>query len=147
MESLERNNLNSWENLQKSLETFTNLLTSALDIAGIRKEAEQLPIDHICIRLDTPVKVDALKKELEDKGEIISSVDVNGREISMIQLHTPLKIGKWSVSAIELPYPKENHNYSNGWEHVEFVLPEAENTMGGVKESFSTLSQALQKNN
>ena len=34
---------------------------------------------------------------------------------------------------MELPYPKQNHDYADGWEHIEFVLNDAENTMDGVR--------------
>lgn len=37
---------------------------------------------------------------------------------------------------MELPYPKLGHAYKDGWEHVEFVLEDAENTLAGLRYAF-----------
>jgi len=125
-----------WEALQSQVEAFSGNLDSALRELGIQEKCRNLNIDHICVRLKDSSDVDSLKKELEEAGQIISAVNVNGREIMIIQLNQPLILGSWQTSGIELPYPKPNHSYEDGWEHVEFVLNGAENTMDGVRQAF-----------
>lgn len=125
-----------WNSLQSKIATFSEKLQSALAELGIYDACSQLSIDHICVRLDSEDKVRQLRHELKQIGEIISSVQVNGREISITQLREPLLIGDWNVYAVELPNPKPKHSYADGWEHVEFVLTETENTMDGVRAAF-----------
>lgn len=111
-------------------------LNEALEALDMLEECKGLEIDHICVRLKNESDIDALKIQLHEAGKTISSVNVNGREISIIQLDEPLDVDPWQTYGVELPYPKANHNYADGWEHVEFVLRAAENTMDGVREAF-----------
>ncbi len=131
-ESFEQPKL-TWEILQSQVEAFSRKLTSALEELGIMEECKDLLIDHICVRLKNNNDVAELKNELSGFGQIISSVEVNGREISILQLSQPLQLGFWQTYGVELPYPKQNHDYADGWEHIEFVLNDAENTMDGVR--------------
>jgi predicted metalloenzyme YecM len=126
----------TWNNLQATTPSFTEKLNAALDELGIRAICKDLPIDHICVRLKNTAAVANLKTELEAVGHIISAVQVNGREISIIQLTEPINLGDWQTFGVELPNPKPNHNYEDGWEHVEFVLNVVENTMAGVRQAF-----------
>lgn len=134
-ESLEQMGV-TWEALRSETEGFSRKLNAALEELGILEECQNLEIDHICVRLKNNADVNHLKQEATKFGLIISSVPVNGREISIIQLNEPLQLGQWQTAGVELPYPKPNHNYVDGWEHVEFVLAGAENTMDGVQEAF-----------
>ncbi len=127
----------NWTSLQATTPSFTDKLNSALEELGIRDICKDLPIDHICVRLKDTAAVASLKTELEAVGRIISAVQVNGREISIIQLTEPLGLGDWRTCGIELPYPKPNHNHEDGWEHVEFVLNVGENTIAGVRQAFT----------
>lgn len=126
----------SWNTLQSQVEVFTEKLNSALNELGIYDTAQKLDIDHICVRLKDPSSVESLKQELQLAGDIISAVNVNGREIMIFELNSDIRLGKWSTKGLELPYPKLNHNYEDGWEHIEFVLVEAENSMEGVRTAF-----------
>ena len=126
----------TWEILQSQVEAFSRKLTSALEELDILEECKGLQIDHICVRLKNNNDVAELKNELSGFGQIISSVEVNGREISILQLSQPLQLGFWQTSGVELPYPKQNHDYPDGWEHIEFVLNDTENTMDGVRNAF-----------
>lgn len=135
----------TWETLQAQIEMFSAKLDSALHELGIFEQCKNLEIDHICVRLKSTVDVDDLKIQLSEAGQIISSVNVNGREISMVQLNEALDLGSWKTFGVELPYPKPNHSYADGWEHVEFVLKDAENTMDGVREAFALSFQDLDK--
>lgn len=126
----------TWETLQAQVEVFSQQLDTALAELGISEKAKTLEIDHICVRLKNNSDVADLKEQLTRMGQIISSANVNGREISIIQLDKAIQLGSWRVYGVELPYPKPNHDYSDGWEHVEFVLPGAENTIDGVRHAF-----------
>jgi predicted metalloenzyme YecM len=136
----------TWEMLQARVEVFSEKLNSALEELGILKQCKDLKIDHICVRLKNGADVNDLKIQLSETGQIISSVNVNGREISMIQLNEALNLGSWQTYGVELPYPKPNHNYADGWEHVEFVLNGADNTMDGVRQAFMDTFNNLDRN-
>ena len=127
----------NWQTLQEQVAVFSKRLNEALLEIGIQEECKGLEIDHICVRLKDSTDINNLRNELEGFGQIISAVQVNGREIMIIQLYQPLNLGLWQTYGIELPYPKSNHKYEDGWEHAEFVLKGAENTMGGVRNAFS----------
>ncbi len=124
--------------LKDTLSQFADRLKEALFELGIYELCMPLSVDHICIRLDTTQSVDEVKESLLKDGSVISQATINGRDIFIIQLRTPLSFGTWSISGIELPYPKLPSTYQNGWEHVEFILPKAENTAAGIQEAFST---------
>ena len=95
-------------------------------------------MDHVCIRLGHRDDVTALKNELLKNGHrIISDTAVAGRTIFIFLLREPFVLdATWRVPCLELPYPKRGHSYADGWEHVEFVLPCAENTMEALRAAF-----------
>jgi uncharacterized protein len=126
----------TWRGLAQAAPAFSLRVQEALDELGIRAHTERLRADHVCVRLKDPADVDRLRGALKAAAHEISSVMVNGRIISIFELHEPLTIGAWSVRGIEVPYPKQNHRYEDGWEHIEFVLDGVPNTMDGVRASF-----------
>jgi len=136
-----------WEILQSQIESFSKKLDTALEELDILDVCKSLSIDHICVRLKDSADVDSLKIELEGAGQIISAINVNGREIMIIQLNQPLDLGSWQTYGIELPYPKPNHSYEDGWEHVEFILNGAVNTIEGVRDAFRKKFSSLDMNN
>lgn len=127
----------NWHILQSQVKAFSEKLEAALEELGIRDVCKDLEIDHICVRLQDPTDVQSLKVELQEVGKIISAVNVNGREIMIIQLNQPISLGDWQTYGIELPNPKPKHDYLDGWEHVEFVFSNVENTIDGVHEAFT----------
>ncbi len=129
----------SWEDIRGQEESFGFRLQNALNQLGIVDMCKELSICHACVRIKNPDNVTALKESVSQVGVIISSAVVNGREILIIQLDNPLSVSGWYVSGIELPYPKKNHSYEDGLEHVEFVLPDTENTMDAVREKVTTI--------
>ena len=133
---MESNSIVSWTDYLKTLQTFETRLVHGLKDLGILDICKNLSIDHACIRFSNSDQVNALREELRDLGQEISSAQVNGREIVIVQLHEPIKIGHWQVKGLELPYPKKIHSFDDGWEHVEFVLPDATNTIEGMREAF-----------
>lgn len=127
----------NWETLQLEVKSFYKKLELSLTELGIKESCKSLLIDHICVRIKSEDGIDSLKEQLVDVGKIISAVNVNGRQILLIQLNESLDLGPWKTYGVELPYPKPNHKYVDGWEHVEFVLSDAENTMEGVRKAFT----------
>jgi predicted metalloenzyme YecM len=124
----------SWDDIRKQEESFGVRLQNSLVQLGILEVCKELSICHVCVRIKNSDNVTELKEKVSQVGKIISSAIVNGREIFIIQLDSPLSIGSWSVSGIELPYPKQSHSYEDGLEHVEFVFSNTENTMGAIRE-------------
>lgn len=124
----------SWGDVRKQEEVFGVRLQNALTKLGIFEQCKGLSICHTCVRIKSSDNVTELKENVSQIGKIISSAIVNGREILIIQLDNPLTVGNWAVNGIELPYPKQNHSYEDGLEHVEFVFPDVENTMNAVRE-------------
>ena len=45
-------------------------------------------------------------------------------------------MGEWNVECVELPYPKPNQSYQDGWEHVEFVIPSQAMDMDELRADF-----------
>jgi predicted metalloenzyme YecM len=125
-----------WAHLRTEIDNFSHKLNVALVQLGILDQCKGLKIDHICVRLKHNSDVDRLKAQIAEAGQIISTANVNGREIAILQLHNPVMVGTWEVSGVEVPYPKPGHAYEDGWEHVEFVLNGAANTMDGLRQAF-----------
>jgi predicted metalloenzyme YecM len=126
-----------WALLRTEINDFSDKLNAALAQLGILDQCKGLKIDHICVRLKHNSDVNRLKAQIVEAGRLISTANVNGREIAILQLHSPIMIGPWKVSGVEMPYPKLGHAYEDGWEHVEFVLNGAANTMDGVRQAFT----------
>ena len=126
----------SWENLQSDTEKFSERILEALKMLGITEASSALAIDHACIRLSSAEKAEQLVFETTENGQIISLAEVNGRPIYIVELKQPVSILGKPVQALEIPHPKPEQKYQEGWEHVEFVLPEAENTPEGIEKAF-----------
>lgn len=108
--------LNSLPKFEKKLEDFlAELKTVGLDLFD-------LEIDHIALRYKDPQSVDKIRDEILAISEWHDVTNVNGRPIYIIKLLEPLTVLGKQVWCIELPYPKSNHSYSDGWEHIEVVL-------------------------
>lgn len=139
----ESNSILSWNDYLKALATFETGLLRGLNDLGIIDICKNLSIDHACIRFSSSSQVNALRKDLENLGQEISCAEVNGREIVIVQLHEPIQIAHWQVRGLELPYPKKKHRFSDGWEHVEFVLPDIENSIESLREEIMDMLPAL----
>lgn len=89
-----------------------------------------LPCDHVCYRVETPERYEALKASwLASLGTLAAETPVNGRPISIIQLKKPFAFKSLEIECLELPAPKPGSSYAEGWEHAEFVT-------GGTLEAF-----------
>lgn len=120
----------------RNIDVFGDQLSMMLHDLEIAQGCRDLAIDHICLRLKDPVHVCQVREDLGGIGQEVSCESANGRDIMIFQLDTPLALMSWKIYGVELPFPKSIHKYEDGWEHVEFVLPEAESTMDSLKHVF-----------
>lgn len=101
--------------------------------------------DHIALRVNDWDCAERLHKAWLAYGEEWSNTEINGRPIVVIGLREPLQVGPWQVEALELPYPGSKQYPSEGWEHLEFVVPSTAATTDGLKvdleETFPSLAQ------
>ena len=93
---------------------FQNLSSIGVDLLG-------LTIDHIAYRASSVEEGDALKQEWLQTGTLLKAAQVNGREVDIFGLSDPVQFESWSISCLELLYPKPSKPYG-GWDHVEVVL-------------------------
>ena len=121
---------------EKDLKEFEGRIFQYLDELRIQEKAQSLFVDHLGLRIKEVNSIAALKNELDIKGKTISSAIVNGREILIYKLNSPLRLGSWSISCIELPYPKPDHSYPDGWEHIEIVIPSSATTLAELRHDF-----------
>ena len=126
-------------NLLSSTNAFAARLEAILNDLQMFGVCKALQMDHICVRTSSVEQTEHIHNSLELVGSTISTAEVGGRLIHIIQLTEPVQVGHWETNAVELPYPKQNRPYTDGWEHVEFVLPGTENTMTDVRGVFDSL--------
>lgn len=126
-----------WNTLQDSLTNFHERITLLTNELHIADTAEKLIIDHAGIRIAEKADVDSFREELAQYAHCFSSEIVNGREIMLFQLHEPLRFCVWEIPCIELPYPKVHHEYKDGWEHIEFVVPSEATTLEHMRQDFN----------
>lgn len=90
--------------------------------------ARQLPLDfeldHICYRVETIERYQALKIGLLTYGTIESEISIAGRPIATFALRKPYQYQGRAIPCVELPAPKPGSRYAEGWEHGEFVVPD-----------------------
>lgn len=108
------NLLHSWPQFEIKI---LNLLAK-LDLAD-----KKLECDHVALRVNSVANADALRQAFCQVGHIISDNQINGRNILIIQLNTPLTLGEFSIPCVELPYPSDKLYPQEGWEHIELVIP------------------------
>ncbi|MCH4294042.1 VOC family protein [Shewanella sp. 3B26] len=96
-------------------------LMKKLGLDGLKLEC-----DHASLRVNSVEGAEQLKADFANLGDIISDNIINGRPILIIRLHQPLILGSMSVPCIELPFPSEKRYPQEGWEHIELVLPGAD---------------------
>lgn len=109
--------------LLQELKDFEQRIFEYLTELKIQKEVQLLFADHLGLRIKDPKDILVLKDELIVQGKVISSAIVNGREILIYKINQPIRLRNWLIPCIELPYPKPDHSYPDGWEHVEIVIP------------------------
>lgn len=126
-----------WAALTHDTGSFLDKITGFLTHLEILDVAEGLYADHIGIKLSKAEDVECVRGGLESYGHIISSAQINGREIFIFQLDEPIIMLGWRISYVELPYPKlGGRTHSEGWDHVEFVIPSDAIDLDGFRAAF-----------
>ncbi|MFT3884408.1 MAG: VOC family protein [Flavobacteriales bacterium] len=101
---------------------FLDRLFAALTADGVDVNGSEL--DHLCYRVASAERYDALKKDLADRGGLLSETLIGGRPIASFLLHRPMRYHDRLIAVIELPAPKPGSPYPEGFEHAEFVVGE-----------------------
>ena len=94
---------------------------------GLKKlkiDISNLPIDHICYRVDSLLSYEGQKQFLDTQGVSLSEESIGWRSIATYKLHTPLIYKDKEIPCIELPAPKDGSPYIEWWEHIECVTGE-----------------------
>jgi predicted metalloenzyme YecM len=100
--------------LQSILE---GLAQNEVDVSG-------LEMDHICYRVADPARYLQLRKVLDQLGVLLSEITPSGREIATYALEMPILFKGKEIPLFELPAPRPDKVYPEGYEHVEFVVQE-----------------------
>lgn len=100
---------------------FLKDIISQVENAGF-DTADFTQLDHMCYRTVSNANYIEKKTQLLMVGTLLTETIVKGRPISTIRLAEPVVSGNWRVDCIELPAPKPDSRYTEGLEHVEFVL-------------------------
>lgn len=114
--------------------------------ALLHMDLSQHTLDHIALRINQAEMAQAAHQEWLKQGRQISSAQINGRPIIVIEFDQPLMAAGWQIECLELPYPAPGKTYpQQNWEHVEFVIPStAENAqtfVADVLQQFPGLAQ------
>ncbi|MBR0573920.1 MULTISPECIES: VOC family protein [Pasteurellaceae] len=110
--------LNEFHTFEKKIIELSHIMQIAL---------KDYQIDHIAVRVNQLEKAELWLEQLLKCGEVMSDNVVNGRPIYIIKLNEPLIIANQKVNIIELPFPKGKTYPVENWEHIEIVVPFAEN--------------------
>ncbi|MEL6987605.1 MAG: VOC family protein [Bacteroidota bacterium] len=97
-----------------------NSILSELDRLNIDYKSFQL--DHICYRVETMERYTLLKHQLRTIAFPFHESLIAGRMISILKFVKPLKWLHGEIEFLELPAPKPNRPYKEGFEHIEFVV-------------------------
>ncbi len=108
------------ENLLEDAKDFVRKIIEALKKDGIK--VSDLELDHLCFRTETREDYSYFKEKLFEIGRFISEVEIAGRPIALYKLSSPIIVDNREIYFIELPAPKKESSFLNGWEHAEFVI-------------------------
>lgn len=102
---------------------FLESIESDLNILGIN--LSDFFIDHLCYRVDSTLRYNELREELSSSHTLLHEANISGRAIATFKLNEPIKFKKHSIPLLELPSPKEDSKYNEGFEHIECVISES----------------------
>ena len=81
-----------------------------------------MELDHLCYRVEDQERYGDLRKKLDAAGTLLGESLIGGRPIATYRLHRPFRYGKRRIDVVELPAPKPESFYPEGYEHAEFVV-------------------------
>lgn len=108
--------------IKDTLGNYTELLDEVISNLEQVNLASPYICDHICYRAETYESYAKLKPIISNFSEDMGETIVSKRPISIFKLNGPIQYKGLSIDCIELAAPKEKNTYSEGWEHVEFVV-------------------------
>jgi len=97
---------------------FENLNKDKINIS-------ECELDHLCYRVETVERYQQLKKEITSIATLLTESPINKRPIATFELDEPIKYQSRQIHLLELPSPKENSFYKEGFEHIEFVVKQS----------------------
>jgi predicted metalloenzyme YecM len=108
------------EILKQQAFTFLDSLFINLENDGI--EVDQFELDHICYRVETDADFYQKKVDWASFTSQFHEGIIGGRPIAILKLNEAWEYKGRSIHFIELPAPKPNRFYPEGFEHAEFVI-------------------------
>lgn len=79
-------------------------------------------IDHACYRVADLAAYEAFKLNFSSIGTLLSEALINGRPIATYKLRQKTPISPhFSIDVVELPAPRGDAGYQQGFEHIEVV--------------------------
>ena len=81
------------------------------------------PVDHIALRCYQDATAQRWFDGWRQAGNCLKESPVNGRNIALFHLPTPIEFNELRIDCVELPWPGERRYPHEGWEHIEIVLP------------------------
>lgn len=78
-------------------------------------------IDHICYRTESAESYQGMCEKLKEFSQLLVESEVNGRMISTFKLNEPIVFEDKIIDLVEVPSPKPENSYRNGFEHFEVV--------------------------
>lgn len=102
---------------------FIEKIEADLKVLGIN--LDDFYIDHLCYRVGSTVRYNELKSELEKEHKLLHEAMISSRPIATYKLLEPVKYKHHRIPLLELPAPKEDADYKEGFEHIECVIDES----------------------
>lgn len=110
------------EQMFEMLPTFFEKLQALAQDIGL--DLAEYQADHIAMRINDHQMTEQAHQAWLKFGTVISSAHINGRPIVVFEFTQPIVFQHWAIECLELPYPAKGKRYlSEGWEHIEFVVP------------------------
>lgn len=101
---------------------FLNKVFHQLELDRIALDTYEL--DHICYRVASIDRYLHFKDLLNTCGELLVESQIKGRPIATFKLNKAISFRNRAINLLELPAPKEGKSYTEGYEHIEFVIQE-----------------------
>lgn len=108
------------EQFRVQADRFLTDLFDKLSTEGVSLD-DRWDIDHICYRVETEKSYDICKKYLLKNSSLICESEIAGRPISTFRLSSPICWKGRKIDLLELPSPKSEKPYIDGFEHIEVV--------------------------
>lgn len=111
------------DSIIKVLGEYDSFLDNVFEeLNKLKVDTSSFKIDHICYRVETINRYNELKYQLSTISTLLSEQLINGRYICIFELDKPISYKNYSISCVELPEPKKEQKYEEGFEHIEFVI-------------------------